>query len=273
MATRALEELRKAVSIQNLPPLPTDIFESLTSVLSLLTATPAKQPSEGFILSYQELFTKQIVVLYEAYPSLTLRLSSSIITENFKSRLSALLKAEKSKNTVNQISAWEGLLRSILNGVQTYIDGGKADMIEIGRTFYKPCFGMLGSPLGLNLSARIRTQTYSLLADTAAGCARNRELLRQKATLGGTRLGGIIASTNEYLVLDSLFQILARLTPSSSDVIGRADLAKDVFQNAKARKTFGKNTCDQLAAFLKDAKGDQWEKARTLHANCRVLYF
>jgi hypothetical protein len=85
------------------------------------TATSSKKPSESFILSYQELFTKQIVVLYEAYPSLTLRLSSSIITENFKSRLSALLKADKSKDTANQISAWEGLLRCILNGLQVSI--------------------------------------------------------------------------------------------------------------------------------------------------------
>ena len=66
----------------------------------------------------------------------------------------------------------------------------------------------------------------------------------------------------EYLVLDSLFQILARLTPSSRDVTGRADLAKDVFQNAKAKKMFGKKTCDELATILRDARGDQWEKAR-----------
>lgn len=66
----------------------------------------------------------------------------------------------------------------------------------------------------------------------------------------------------EYLVLDSLFQILARLTPSSRDVTGRADLSKDVFQNAKAKKRFGKKTCDELAAILREAKGDQWEKAR-----------
>ena len=62
--------------------------------------------------------------------------------------------------------------------------------------------------------------------------------------------------------MDALFQLLARLTPSSSDVTGRANLAKEVFKNVKAKKTFGQKTCDELAGLLQGARGDQWEKAR-----------
>ena len=39
----------------------------------------------------------------------------------------------------------------------------RADMVQIGRTLYKPFFTMLASNLGLNLSARIRTQVSHLL--------------------------------------------------------------------------------------------------------------
>lgn len=66
----------------------------------------------------------------------------------------------------------------------------------------------------------------------------------------------------EYLVLDALFQLLARITPSSSDVTGRANLAKDVFQNAGCKRRFGQKTCNELASLLRSARGDQWEKVR-----------
>jgi hypothetical protein len=78
-------------------------------------------------------------------------------------------------------------------------------MVQIGRALYKPFFTMLASTLGLNLSARIRTQVshnlhsayihmktnaifvkaYSLLSDAAAECSGNRDLLKQKNILGG----------------------------------------------------------------------------------------
>ncbi|KAF8587415.1 hypothetical protein K439DRAFT_824507 [Ramaria rubella] len=65
----------------------------------------------------------------------------------------------------------------------------------------------------------------------------------------------------EYLVMDSLFDILARITPSANDIAARTALAKEVFQNAKAKKAFGKNSCDELMDILRNVRGDQWEKA------------
>ena len=61
------------------------------------------------------------MTLYEAHPALTLELSSLIITDLFKSRLSPLLKQTKLKETLIQRGTWEDLLRGMLNGVQVNI--------------------------------------------------------------------------------------------------------------------------------------------------------
>lgn len=66
----------------------------------------------------------------------------------------------------------------------------------------------------------------------------------------------------DYLVLDTLLQILARLIPSANDVAGRLSLSKDVFQSPKAKKAFGKEICNELAKLLENAKGEEWTKAR-----------
>ena len=103
------------------------------------------------------------------------------------------------------------------------------------------------------------------------------------------RLGGIIASTSglsphiiihprlteikfdfhhiDYLVLDTLLQVLARLIPSANDVAGRLSLSKDVFQNPKAKKAFGKESCNELAKLLENAKGEEWTKARVVFSS------
>jgi hypothetical protein len=59
-----------------------------------------------------------MVPLYEAHPGPTLKLSSSIIAELFKSRVSPLLKAEQSDEVKNRLNVWETLLRSLFNGIQ-----------------------------------------------------------------------------------------------------------------------------------------------------------
>jgi len=63
----------------------------------------------------------------------------------------------------------------------------------------------------------------------------------------------------EYLVLDSLFLLLARLTPSTKDSFARVSMANDVFNNAKTIKALGTQLCTELARLYKNATGDEWE--------------
>ncbi|KAF8511945.1 hypothetical protein BU17DRAFT_96717 [Hysterangium stoloniferum] len=257
MSIKALDELSKSVCNEGNEKYPENLFKRLRSLINLLTSN--KELYSSALTECNEIFSGHMVTLYELRPAAALKFSLSIIMKVFKGRLAPILKLESTKDSLKAVKINEEVLRMVFNGIQNYLECDKPDSEQVGSALYKPVLGMLGSTLGLKLSARIRSQAYGLISDTAEGSGPNKLLLKDKAILGGSRLGRTMASTNDYLVLDTLLQLLARITPSAQDASGRKELAKEVFQSAKMLKAFGKPACKELSLLLENATGDQWE--------------
>jgi hypothetical protein len=81
---------------------------------------------------------------------------------------------------------------------------------------------------------------------------------------GYIRRGTPLNSSLDYLLLDALFELIGRLTPSSKKPKERRTFCVDVFQNEAVHRAFGLEASTKLCETLEAAVGGAWEKVRSM---------
>ncbi|KAH7889756.1 hypothetical protein F5I97DRAFT_1847069 [Phlebopus sp. FC_14] len=96
------------------------------------------------------------------------------------------------------------------------------------------------SKISLELSVPLCISAYNILSDTAVGQTANQDLLRDRAVLGGQRLGAAISSARDYLLMEALLTLFARLIPPTNNTtrgtLKRAKFVKEVLGSPKLFK-------------------------------------
>ncbi|KAL6306614.1 hypothetical protein BKA93DRAFT_149887 [Sparassis latifolia] len=200
-----------------------------------------------------------LLPLYATYPLPALQFTAALFRKIYHEKVLTSLGMQLEE----QKAIWESVLNSLLSGVLDFLDNSDNETAKssIGAALYPTlceiCFS-LSAPM---MSVDLRFSAYTLLSDSVAAHTANQQKLRDKEILGGERLGSMIWRTRDYLVMESLLNLFARLLPSTkSSNSGRAKRAAfihSVFLSSPPPEVG--NVGKELVEILERVSSQDWE--------------
>ncbi|KAF8136300.1 hypothetical protein EV363DRAFT_1395418 [Boletus edulis] len=232
-------------------------FDNLASCLVLLNSS---SPSVQMIRKLCTVLRQPLLPLYNVCLQPALQLSCAVLstvlgkvcdTHNFEDE--------------NLRAAWDTTAEVILSGILDFLDQQDGANVESdGAAWEVLCriicgFFFVGSGRGLPaFSIPLCLSAYNALTEIAARQISIQNALRQRAVLGGERLGAAISGTRDYLLLEALLLLFARLLPPTHNAaqgkLRRVKFVKEVLGSSKLFK------CSvELLDVMQNISGTHWD--------------
>ncbi|KAG9318426.1 hypothetical protein JVU11DRAFT_517 [Chiua virens] len=251
----AIDSLRAALEKKGVQHHDRESFNHFASCLVLLNSS---SPSEQMIRKLCSVLRKPFLPLYRACLQPTLQLSSSILS-TVLGNVCDNVEDDKLR------AAWDETANVILSGVLDFLDEKdsgniESDCVVWGVLYRIICdFFFLDSGRALPVfSIQLCLSAYNTLIETAARQASIGNALRDKAVFGGERLGAAMSRTRDYLLLEALLMLFARLLPpihkTSQGKARRAKFVKEVLGSSKLFKC-----SEELLDIMSKTSGTQWD--------------
>ncbi|TFY62347.1 hypothetical protein EVJ58_g3922 [Rhodofomes roseus] len=231
-----------------------------SEVIQKITSLLAANPSDGK-KKLAKFFRQPLVPIFSTYLLPALHFASALFHCIYHEKVLTAL----GKQLLEEKREWEDVLTSLLSGVLDLLDEYKnkssAAKNAIASALYPTlcdiCFS-LSAPMQ---SVDLRCTAYTLLSDSAASHTHNQQKLRDKSVLGGERLGSMIWRTKDYLALESLLTLFARILPSAKDSpsghVKRAAYIKSVFLSPQQSEH--SSVGQTIAKLLERVPTNEWE--------------
>ncbi|KAH8102856.1 hypothetical protein BXZ70DRAFT_753932 [Cristinia sonorae] len=181
----------------------------------------------------------------------------------------------------DQKAWWEAVLHALLSGVMDYHDEHEEEesKIMIASALYETICAMAFSLSMPFMSVALRCTAYSLLADTASGSSVNQRSLRDAPYAGGGKLGVHFWRTKDYLVLEALLTLFARILPTTEKTAAgreaRTRFLRSVFISSLTDEKH-KKTAHDIVKLLENLRSSVWEptaaKIMKILANSDISY-
>ncbi|KAM5540703.1 hypothetical protein V8D89_005734 [Ganoderma adspersum] len=221
-------------------------------------------------------FRASFFTLYAGLIVPTLRLVSAIFETVYHERILSAMGSGQAE----QKGRWESVLHALLGGVLDFLDDHHTTEAKdaIGDillpTLSDICFS-LSAP---RTSVDLRCTGYNILIDSAALHQENQEKLRDSKVLGGERLGSCIWRTKDYLALECLLNLFARILPSTNASTSgrerRTAFVQSVFLRTAPPES--STTGREIADLLERVSSSDWDetslKLVNVMARCSIIY-
>ncbi|PCH34902.1 hypothetical protein WOLCODRAFT_155555 [Wolfiporia cocos MD-104 SS10] len=216
-----------------------NLAEALEKVSSHLVLLNSSTISEQSSKKLSQCLRKPLLPVYSAFPQPSLEAAAAIFYKVYHEKVLPTL----GKRQNEQQELWEGVLNSLLSGVLDFLDESESG----------------------NIHPRTLLQTgscaYTLLADSAAMHNANQHTLRDDQILGGRRFGATIWRTKDFLPLESLLTLFARLLPSTKGTAsGRAKrtaFIQSVFIKSSPPETT--SIGQKISELLENVPSEDWD--------------
>ncbi|KAI0792899.1 hypothetical protein C8Q75DRAFT_751872 [Abortiporus biennis] len=249
-----LDDLRSLVKRNKDKKLRAELLQVLENLQSfhVLLKTSSTTPSNSDKL--QKHFRKPLLSLYAAYPPPSLQLAAVLARQLYDEKILAELTAGRA----DKVSQWEAVLKSLLLGILDFLDehNDRHTKEIIGSTVYDALCSFAFSLSIPNTSSRLRTTLYDLLSESARSNKVNQERLRDPIYMGSQKLGLQIWLSKDYLVLESLLNLFARLLPPSHHKTKRAAFMRAVFVEAYEENT---KVGQQIVKVIQEFRSTDWD--------------
>ncbi|KAH9841104.1 uncharacterized protein C8Q71DRAFT_439295 [Rhodofomes roseus] len=254
----SVKDLRKAISKSRCKD-KAKHSEVIQMIISLLAANPSDGKKK-----LAKCFRQPLVPIFSTYLLPALHFASALFHCIYHEKVLTAL----GKQLLEEKREWEDVLTSLLSGVLDLLDECESDKNKssaaknaIASALYPTlcdiCFS-LSAPMQ---SVDLRCTAYTLLSDSAASHTHNQQKLRDKSVLGGERLGSMIWRTKDYLALESLLTLFARILPSAKDSpsghVKRAAYIKSVFLSPQQSEH--SSVGQTIAKLLERVPTNEWE--------------
>ncbi|TFY78090.1 hypothetical protein EWM64_g5922 [Hericium alpestre] len=244
-----------------------EIVEKITAALGKLM--PMSMPPESVTNQVVQLLRHLMSKLYDPFTTVSLQLA--VATFGFITN-EKIVHAIKDKSLKKRMQ-WETIAEAVLDGVLDYLDlvdqkeeAGLSTKAKeaVSQAFYTTiCSIFFPSDSAVpsqSFSVKLRALAYSILFSTCDGIPKNIEKLRNSKVLGSERLGRVIAKTKDYVALEQLLDLLARLIPPTNNTAkGRASrklFIEEVFINGGSDAIPG----DDIVKLLEFINSSEWEE-------------
>ncbi|KAF9227989.1 hypothetical protein BS17DRAFT_813852 [Gyrodon lividus] len=234
---KAIEALRIAVHKKGVDRHARDAFSHLTSCLVLLNSSA---PSLQATMKLHSVLRQPLLPLYEACLQPTLQLSSALLAKILEKLCDA-----HSHGDAGSHAGWDATADVILSGVLDLLEQKpdskcKAAVGEILYPVICNFFFPEASQDPLTLSVPLCLSAYNTLTEAALWQSVNQDALRDKAVLGGERLAVAISRSRDYLLIEGLLTLFARLLPPTHNTaqgkFRRTKFVKEVLGSPKLFK-------------------------------------
>ncbi|KAF9466380.1 hypothetical protein BDZ94DRAFT_1319635 [Collybia nuda] len=258
--TRAIENIKLEFSKtdKKCTPEATDSLEQLNSATKLLE-TSKLWPTDFQQLS--SLLRHGFTPLYKISLAPTLQYSITVFAVIHEERI--LPATEIEDHTTR--GAWEGVQTSLLSGILDFLEEHPTNdnRTIVGVAIY-PSLRIICNPRApspyIRLGSIILHTVYQLLSETVTAHLVNQCKLRDPDYLGGGQIGVIIAHTKDYLALEALLELFAKLLPSTKSKGGREKRTRfigEVFNSSVL-------TCGaEITHILGSISSNDWELTST----------
>ncbi|KAI0957280.1 hypothetical protein AcW1_005724 [Taiwanofungus camphoratus] len=234
-----------------------ETVEQVSSHLILINSSViSSQASQKLVRCLRQ----PLVSLYATFPLVSLQFSASIFYKIYHEKVLTAF----GKHLVEQKILWELVLNSLLSGVLDYLDENNTDKNKqtVADVLYPALCDICFSLTAPMMSVDLRYTAYTLLSDSAVAHIANQQKLRQENILGGERLGALIWRTKDFLVLEALLNLFARILPSTKNsVSGRAKrtaFIQSVFMSSPPPESASAG--HQVADLLEHIAVSEWEE-------------
>ncbi|CAL1703773.1 unnamed protein product [Somion occarium] len=198
-----------------------------------------------------------LLPIYAEYPPLTLEFTAALS----KFLYSDKILPEYAAGNDNQRSRYETVLNFLLSGVLDFLDDHDDTTTKdaIGTSLYPVLCSFSFSLSMPAMSAQLRFTVYTLLAESASAHKANQDRLRDVTVVGGSKLGMQIWRTKDFLVLESLLNLFARMMPSTNNTLAgrssRLAFIRSVFGSSPENQATG----EVLVKMLEHISTRDWE--------------
>ncbi|KAF9246579.1 hypothetical protein BU15DRAFT_70658 [Melanogaster broomeanus] len=239
---KAIEALRTAVHKNGVDRHVKDTFSHLTSCMVLLNSSA---PSLQAIKKLRSVLRQPLLPLYEACFQPTLQLSSAVLFTILEKLCGAYNHDDASSR-----AGWDAIADVILSGVLDLLEQKPDEKLPDGK--FRATVGEILYPVICNsffpdasqhsptLSIPLCLSAYNSLTEATLGCVANQDALRDRALLGGERLGTAISRSRDYLLIEALLTLFARLLPPTNNTtqgkFKRTKFVKEVLGSPKLFK-------------------------------------
>ncbi|KZT66523.1 hypothetical protein DAEQUDRAFT_452942 [Daedalea quercina L-15889] len=256
----SLQVLKKAISRSKLKDKRIHAA-AVQQVSSLIAVEPAEDTKRKLL----KILRQSLMPIYSAYPLPALQWASTLFHTVYHEKVLAAL----GKQLPEEKREWEDVLTSLLSGVLDYLDDSESDKVKcvaakdaIGAALYPALCDICFSLTAPMQSVSLRCTAYTLLSDAAASHIANQKKLRDQAILGGERLGSLVWRTKDYLALESLLTLFARILPSPKDSnsgsMKRSVYIKSVFLSPQ--HTEHTSVGQAIVQLLEYVSSNEWEE-------------
>ncbi|CCL98019.1 uncharacterized protein FIBRA_00012 [Fibroporia radiculosa] len=215
----ALAELKKTVEKSRVKGKKsyTETVNHCASHLVLLNQSKITPKSS---IKLADSFRKSFIPVYAGFPLPSLQLVAALFHTIYHEKVLPALGEQLQE----QKMLWEEVLNSLLSGVLDFLEEAENDEVRsitakdaIATALYPILCDLCFSLTAPMMSVNLRCTAYTLLSDSAVSHGGNQKKLRNDDILGGERIGRVIWRTRDYLALESLLTLFARLLPSIRD--------------------------------------------------------
>ncbi|TCD62256.1 hypothetical protein EIP91_007133 [Steccherinum ochraceum] len=249
-----------------------DQTESLLEVLQ--NKSPSPKRSDELV---HELRGPLASTLYPAFPQAALHFAATATNFLFFDKICSEVERENAEQRLR----WDSALNALLSGVLDYHDQYESPECKeaIATNFYKVLCAIGFSDTISLMTVTLQCTVYSALSDTASGSKLNQDALRSTGCVGSAKLGSRFWLTRDYLVLEALLTLFARMLPvtnnTASGRASRSAFIRGVFissaENPKAEKAG-----EEIASLLEHLTSKSWEptgaKIFDILANLDISY-
>ncbi|KAF8892601.1 hypothetical protein BD779DRAFT_1784199 [Infundibulicybe gibba] len=250
---RAVYALQTAASkYQKLDETTQDSIAQLPSVLKLLELT---KTSANVYHRLGSLLRLRAVPIYSVFPALGLRYFVAVLTCISDEKI---IPAVKSQDTITKAS-WEGVQTALVSGVLDFLEAhpNETNRVAVAAAAYSTLLDIY-LPLNPSLISKTRGDlllaVYQLLLETVTSCAVNQRKLRDQEVLGGRRIGMVLSCNKDFLAIEALLQLFAKLLPS---VAGGREKRTEFINQVFDPLTF--STGREIVGLLNSISSTDWD--------------
>ncbi|KAF8638504.1 hypothetical protein AX16_010487 [Volvariella volvacea WC 439] len=229
----------------------------LAPLSSALKVLQIPSPPTKSLQLLESILRRDMVPLYECATTPALRLSSAVMVYVYREKV---LPAEESNGTVYK-QGWESVQVSLISGLLDFLDAHTthAHKEQVAIEFYPLLCNMylrLPVDTGIRPGEYLIYTIYQLISETATSHAENQRRLRNPSILGSKQLGYNLSCARDFLTMEALLELLAKLLPSVISPEGRtrrANFIEEVFDPKLFR-------CSKIVLeYLNSASSINWE--------------
>ncbi|OBZ66573.1 hypothetical protein A0H81_13373 [Grifola frondosa] len=238
----------------------TTLAETSAQVSSHLVLLKSSTISEQAVQKLSKCFREHLLRLYSAFLLPSLQFAAAIFERIYHEKVLAALGNQQQEQKI----LWETVLYALLSGILDLLDSNDnndvkdAIALALYPTICDICFSLTAPKIAVDL----RCSAYNLLSDSTASHKGNQQRLRDPKLLGGERLGAIIWRTKDYLAIESLLNLFARVLPSTNNSASGRTQRTAFIQSVFVSPTTPEVTVmgQEVAALLEHVPTRDWEE-------------